>query len=225
MSDGELEALLAEQVDYYRARAREYDATSGFDRSARGALTTALRTFGPGGRVLELACGTGQWTEELAQTASQLTAVDASAEMLELNRARVGRPDVRYIQADLFAWSPDQRYDVVFFAAWLSHVPPQRFEDFWALVGEALDPDGRVFVIDELPAFEPNEERIAGAPAPAVRRQLSTGADYRAVKVFYEPGELGRRLAELGWAVQATAIDWHFFYASGARLCASARSE
>jgi hypothetical protein len=33
---------------------------------------------------------------------------------------------VRFICADLFAWSPERRYDVVFFGFWLSHVPLER---------------------------------------------------------------------------------------------------
>ena len=124
---------MAEQTAYYRARAGEYDKTSAYDAVSRAALVAALEAFAPYGRVLELACGTGEWTVELVKHVAQLTAVDVAPEMLALNRERVGRTDVRYLRADLFAWTPPERYDVVFFSAWLSHVPPQRFEDFWAL--------------------------------------------------------------------------------------------
>ena len=154
----ELDALVAEQADYYRARAAEYDATVGYAPESKAALIAAIERFQPRGRVLELACGTGQWTQILARTASELTAVDASAEMLELNQARLGRPEINYIQADLFAWKAlPHRFDVVFFAAWLSHVPPQRFDAFWGQVAAALADGGRVFVIDELPAAAVHE--------------------------------------------------------------------
>lgn len=218
MQNTELDKLLAEQIAYYSARAAEYDATSGpLYATTQATLRAALEAFGPKGRVLELACGTGQWTQELAKTADELTAVDASEEMLALNRARVGRRDVRYQQVDLFEWVPDRRYDVVFFSAWLSHVPPVRLSDFWSRVGKALVENGRVFVIDELPAVEAIEDRIANAPAPAVRRRLRGGATYRAVKVLYEPAELERRLAELSWRLHATKVDWRVFYAIAAR--------
>ena len=52
--------------------------------------------------MLELAGGTGIWTKQLAQTAAELTVVDASPEMLGINRDRVRDPYVRYITADLF---------------------------------------------------------------------------------------------------------------------------
>lgn len=216
----ELVALLAEQTAYYRARAGEYDRTSPlpFDPGSRAQLLAALEAFAPRGRVLELAGGTGEWTVELVKHASELTVVDSSPEMLALNQQRVSRADVHYLQADLFAWTPPARYDVVFFSAWLSHVPPQRFEDFWALVTACLNDRGRVFVIDELPAVAPHERSIADAPAPAVERRLTTGAVYRTVKVLYEPDTLRARLAELGWDVEIRTVGWRFFYAAASRI-------
>jgi ubiquinone/menaquinone biosynthesis C-methylase UbiE len=212
-----LDALLAEQAAYYRARAGEYDKTSAFDAVSRARLVAALEAFAPRGRVLELACGTGEWTVELAKLAAQLTAVDASPEMLALNRQRVGRAEVRYVQADVFAWAPDERYDVVFFSAWLSHVPPQRFEDFWALVARCLNDDGRAFLIDDSPAVAAHEQLITDAPAPAVERRLTTGARYRTVKVFHAPETLKARLAKLGWEVEIGTVGWRFFYAAASR--------
>ena len=221
MSDSpQLQALLAEQVAYYCARAAEYDATTGLAPQAEARLERALADFGPRGWVLELACGTGQWTQRLAATAAHLTAVDASAEMLAINHARVNRHDIEYIQADLFAsWRPPREdYDVVFFSAWLSHVPPQLLPDLWRTVARALKPEGRVFVIDELAAQAAHEEALAQAPAPAVRRRLRSGASYRAVKVFYEPDELRRTAAATGLALDVHPVDERFFYATGTAL-------
>ena len=64
--------------------------------------------------MLELACGPGVWTGQLLRHATEVTAIDASPEMLAIAAARVGDERVRFIQADLFAWKPDRRYDVVF---------------------------------------------------------------------------------------------------------------
>ncbi len=165
MSD-DLQDRLDEQLRYYRARAPEYDAWAlregGFERGPRerarwfaeiAKLERALDRFHPSGRVLELACGTGQWTERLTRYADRLTAVDGAEEALELNRRRVG-DGVRYIHADMFSWTPTETYDVVFFSFWLSHVPPERFDQFWSLVRTALAPDGRVFFIDNLASPE-----------------------------------------------------------------------
>ena len=218
MADDELIELLGEQIAYYRARAIEYDRTAPFtDRDGYPELVAGLKRFAPRGRVLELACGTGQWTRKLAEYATELTAVDASEEMLALNRAHVARPDVVYVHADVFTWSPAERYDVVFFSAWLSHVPPQRFDEFWALVARCLSEDGRVFVIDELPAVKALEQSIPNAVAPTVERQLTTGERFRAVKVFYEPRLLATKLAALGWQADIHPIGWRFFYVTARR--------
>jgi hypothetical protein len=37
----------------------------------------------------------------------------------------------------------------VFFASWLSHIPPGMFHRFWETVRAALAPAGRVFFADE----------------------------------------------------------------------------
>ena len=140
MTADELDPLLAEQVAYYRARAAEYDATSpvGADDASRATLVHALEAFAPRGRVLELACGTGQWTATLARHASQLTPIDSSPEVLAIAAERVQDERVHFIEADIFEWQPDRRYDTVFFSALLSHVPPQRFDRFWTLIADCL---------------------------------------------------------------------------------------
>ena len=67
-------------------------------------MDDALDSFGATGSVLELAGGTGWWTERLARTADRLTVVDSSPEVLAINQERVGRSDVNYVVADLFDW-------------------------------------------------------------------------------------------------------------------------
>jgi trans-aconitate methyltransferase len=76
-----------------------------------------LDTFRPTGSVLELACGPGIWTTRLLRHAADVTAMDASTEMIAIASARVGRERVRFVSANLFHWRPDRRYDVVFFGA------------------------------------------------------------------------------------------------------------
>ena len=222
MTDADVDALLAEQVAYYRARAAEYDETNPLERDdvSRASLLDALQLFAPAGRVLEFACGTGEWTAPLAGCAPELTAIDASPEMLAVAAQRVTSSRVRFIHADIFDWRPDQRYDVVFFSAWLSHVPPQRFERFWLLVAECLAEGGRVFLIDELPAAAAYEQPILGAAAPTVERPLKNGTRYRTIKVFYDPDELRERLARFGWDTRIHRVGWRFFYATCERTSA-----
>ncbi len=228
----DVEALLAEQVAFYRARAPRYDEwwqrRGAYDRGPEMAaewdrqldqVDQALRDFSVRGEVLEMAGGTGWWTERLARSAGHLTVVDASPEALEINRARTARPDVDYVVADLFDWAPLRTYDVVFFSFWLSHVPRQRCAAFWSAVGSCLAPGGRVFLIDN--HNDPLHDPVLGRdfkdpyvlqyePDRHVRR-LDDGRAYNVVKVMYEPAELAAQLDDLGWTSDLQATRWFLF--------------
>lgn len=128
--------IVQEQILYYRERAPEYDEwffrQGRYDRgenhrqqwfSEIAEVEVALRATNPSGDILELACGTGLWTQHLAHFATRLTAVDASPEAIALNQQRVGSASVEYVIADLFNWTPHQQFDFIFFGFWLSHVP------------------------------------------------------------------------------------------------------
>ena len=215
--------ILGEQRAYYRERAGEYDEW--WFRTGHHALPpermrdwvadvaeaeAALDGFAPRGDVLELACGTGLWTRRLVGHAARVTAVDAAAEMIARNRARV-RGAVTYVRADLFDWTPPARaFDVCFFAYWLSHVPADRLAAFWATVGAALRPGGRVFLVD---SYHP--EPLAGH---VQERELNDGRRFRVVKRYWQPAELEAAAAGLGWTLDARVTRYGgILYASGVR--------
>ena len=224
------ESLIEEQKAYYRSRAAEYDEwflrqgryDHGPEFRARWEaeveeVRRALERFRPAGRVLELAAGTGWWTEQLVRWADHVTALDASREVLELNRRRAGDEKVTRVQADLFAWTPGERYDVVFFGFWLSHVPPERFEAFWALVRSALAPGGRVFFVDSLRTelSTARDHALAAPGDPVTVRRLNDGMQFRIVKIFYDPTELRDRLRALGWRIETAATETFFLHGHG----------
>lgn len=207
--------LLAEQIAYYRAKAPEYEQHA-IPWAEHERAQAALDAFRPSGRVLELACGPGAWTERLARHASELLAVDASPEMLARARARVGDDArVRFEEADLFSYRPTGTWNVVFFGFWLSHVPMERFEAFWDMVAAALAPGGRVFFVDD--AFRTEEELVEGVDSSTIQRRLLDGRTFRAVKVPHDAAVLEQRLRGLGWDVRVTASDDHFYWGEGRR--------
>jgi demethylmenaquinone methyltransferase/2-methoxy-6-polyprenyl-1,4-benzoquinol methylase len=222
-----------EQIDYYRARAGEYDEWfhrhGRYDRGAThkeqwqhelATLQAALANAPPYRRALELACGTGLWTERLAAHADAVTAVDAAQEMLEINRARVDRSSiaqatVEYVETDIFQWQPPHRYDLVFFSFWLSHVPATRFDQFWELVDKALASDGTVFFVDS--AYTPNstalDHKLGTRSDDTEPRRLNDGREFNIVKIFYEPEALQERMETLGWRGTVQNSGEFFIYA------------
>ena len=112
----EIHDLVDEQLNYYRARAPEYDQwflrQGRYDRGSEhraewfreiAEVEQALEPAIEGKSILELACGTGLWTQRLAARASSVHAVDAAPEMLSLNRERLQTKNVHYVNANIFS--------------------------------------------------------------------------------------------------------------------------
>jgi len=222
--------ILRDQIDYYRARAGEYDEwwfrQGRYDRgsefnarwhSETGAVEAALDAWIARRRprsVLELACGTGLFTRRIAPRVASVTAVDASPEVLAINRARMSAANVNYVEADLFEWRPHERYDAVFFSFWLSHVPDSRFASFWSSVAAALAPEGAAYLIDS--AFDPTSTAknhdVPGREAGVVTRKLNDGREFRIVKVFWEPQSLAARVEQLHWSATLAQTPNYFIH-------------
>ena len=202
--------VLADQVDYYRRRAGEYDATAYGDvAKAHDRIARLVAEMRPAGSVLEIACGTGLWTEALARWADTVTAIDAAPEAVAIARDRVQSARVSFEVADVFSWQPGTRFDVIFFSAWLSHVPASRFGQFWRLLGRLLGSNGRVLFIDEHVDERGKEAYLAGRDE-IVERRLRDGSTFRVIKNFVDPAEMEFRLRRLGWdcTIRRDGTDW-----------------
>ncbi|MCL4257566.1 MAG: class I SAM-dependent methyltransferase [Anaerolineales bacterium] len=200
--------LFAEQLAYYNARAQEYDESVQQTGRYTGPgipevdtewqyLARRLHALPPVEHTLELACGTGLWTQELLDVSERITAVDGAPEMLAANQAKLNSPRVTYQQADLFVWQPQDTYDQVFFAFWISHVPPERLAAFLQQAAAAVKPGGRIFIADE-PA---GGKQLSGPVENDIEqtRTLHNGETFRIVKVYHDTQALQRQLEALGF--------------------------
>ena len=208
-------SILDEQIEYYRARAQEYDESiaEAFDLLSPGKdLLLALGKFDA---ILELACGTGIWTETLLHMGKSVTAVDAAPEMLEIARNKFGEERIKYQQADLFEWEPAQKYDLVFFANWLSHVPPAALDEFLDRVQRSIRPDGQIAMIDQ---YQPSDsdKRIAKEDIYATR-PVEDGREFTIIKAFYDLPYLHNKVEQLGFEVSINKFSDTFFFLAGKR--------
>jgi ubiquinone/menaquinone biosynthesis C-methylase UbiE len=227
-----MDDVLQQQIDYYRARAGEYDQwfyrVGRYDHGTElneqwfgeaRQVMQALHAIGPVDEVLELACGTGIWTEQLLRIGQHITALDASPEVMEVNREKLKADNVSYEQADLFQWEPTQPVDLVFFGFWLSHVPPEQLDAFLAKVARATKPGGHVFLVDSQRADHSSaKDHVAYEPESVFHiRKLNDGREFKIYKVFYEPESLRAKLAEFGFDADVRETDNYFIYASGVK--------
>lgn len=232
MSKEVTEQTLQIMKTYYKERAEEYDEwfyrQGRYNRSPESnarwfaevdEVIQALENAKLEGDVLELAPGTGIWTEKLLRTAATITAVDASTEMIEINRAKVASARVSYLEADLFTWRPARTYDAVFFGFWISHVPLERLDTFLASVASMLRPDGKVFFVDgrREPTSTAENHQLPAAESQTMVRKLNDGRAFEIVKNFYDPTDLAARCARAGLNVDVRESATFFLYGSGTR--------
>jgi demethylmenaquinone methyltransferase/2-methoxy-6-polyprenyl-1,4-benzoquinol methylase len=234
VATSEVEAI-REQVEYYRARASEYDdwflRRGRYDRGEDATrrwfeqvheVRRALRAISMEGKnVLELAPGTGIWTDQICDRAAHLTAVDASAEMIALNRQRLGAraQGVTYIEADLFEWLPAQEFDAVIFCFWISHVPVARIDEFLFNVAKLLRPGGTVFFLDSRKEQTSTaaDHVLPGKNHEVMTRRLDDGREFSIIKNFWDAEVLVEkcRRHELDIEMHETAD--YFQYGVGTR--------
>ncbi len=221
--------LLQHQIDYYSARAPEYDQwfyrQGRYDRGAAfkrqweseaGIVREQLLNAPRQAHILEMAPGTGIWTEQLIKIGDRVTALDASPEMIAINKAKLASDKVSYIQTDLFTWRAQRQYDMVFFGFWLSHVPGEKLLGFLGAVYDALKPGGRLFFVDSQERDMSNRraetEDLGGEMQ---QRVLSDGRRYEIVKIYYDPAQLTRILRDGGFEIEVRSTPNFFIYADG----------
>ena len=77
----------------------------------------------PGMTVLELGCGTGTFTRELARSGADVVAIDVSSELLEIARANCSEPNVQYQIQNAYALNYSQGvFDSVVGSSVLHHL-------------------------------------------------------------------------------------------------------
>jgi 2-polyprenyl-3-methyl-5-hydroxy-6-metoxy-1,4-benzoquinol methylase len=228
-----IDNILQQQIEYYRARAKEYDEwfyrKGRYDRSPEinqrwfnevAALKSTLHQIGVVDDILELASGTGIWTQELLRIGKKITAIDASEEMIAINRSKLNSLSVEYHLIDLFTWQPDTEYDLVFFAFWLSHVPPKLLDSFLTKVYQSVRVGGQVFIIDS--SFEPtstaNNHILEDDGNIYKTRKLNDGQEFQIVKIFYQPDELHDKLKKVGFQIEVKVTNNYFIYAQGKKI-------
>jgi SAM-dependent methyltransferase len=197
---------------YYARRAPYYDAV--YDKPERARDIALLRDFLPasfaGRAVLEVACGTGYWTQHIAQTAARLVAVDTGPEPLAFARLRPHAERVAFSLADAFALPASLgEFDAAFAGLWFSHVPVERREEFVRSLHARLGAGAKVIFIDNS-EVQCREWPIVETDAHGntyQRRQLRDGTIHRVLKNFPGEEELRRLLAPLAASITFRALE------------------
>jgi demethylmenaquinone methyltransferase/2-methoxy-6-polyprenyl-1,4-benzoquinol methylase len=181
---------------YYAQRAQEYERI--YQKPERQEDLRTLRTFVDaefrGADVLEVACGTGYWTEILARTASSVMATDVNDEVLAVAQSKdMDQQRVTFTNADAWALPPfSRKFNAGFAAFWWSHLAKNRVREFLRGFHRALAPGAIVLFMDNM--------YVDGSSTPISRkdaegntyqlRRLNNGSTHEVRKNFPTEAEL-----------------------------------
>jgi len=201
---------------YYARRAAEYERI--YARPERQADLAALKArigkmFG-GRKVLELACGTGYWTEVIAASAAQVTAIDINEEVLQIARAKsYPQRRVTFLAGDCYAPPGSGRsHDALFAGFWWSHVALEKLDSFLQGILLSIKPGALIAFLDN--------NYVEGSSTPVARRdaagngyqlrKLEDGSEHEVLKNFPAEGELIQRASRHGWGANVELLEHYW---------------
>ncbi len=144
--------------------------------------------------VLEVACGTGYWTQFIARTARKVEACDINESVLEIAREKpipAGR--VSFFKADAISLEAVPRgCNAAFAGFWWSHVRKAEIAKFVANLAAKLEPGSVVAILDNTYA-EGSSTAVSRRDAEGntyQMRHLANGEEYEVLKNFPSAREL-----------------------------------
>ncbi len=152
-----------------------------------------------GEKILDLGCGTGQLTNQIAATGAETIGIDNSGEMVE--KALKNYPNLKFILADATNFNFAEQFDAVFSNAALHWIKPP--EEAIKCIYRALKPEGR-FVAEF--GGKGNVEQISKAISEAIAAEKY--ASEPTINPWYFPsiGEYSTLLEKAGFEVNYATL-------------------
>jgi SAM-dependent methyltransferase len=184
--------------EYYDQRAREYEQIYERDDPVRQSELATIRAdlcaMLAGRRVLELACGTGYWTQPCADVAQHVLAIDVAPDVLAVAREKALPADkVEFRIGDAYALDTQAgAFDAGLAMFWLSHVPQSRMDEFLTRFHTRIGNGATVFMADNVYVSGLGGELITRPDDEDTyrRRQLCDGRECEILKNYYDRQEL-----------------------------------
>ncbi|MCK5183226.1 MAG: methyltransferase domain-containing protein [Candidatus Heimdallarchaeota archaeon] len=186
-------------IEYYRRRAPEYESIyNKFDseiQKENQETAEILKQFFSRRSVIEVACGTGYWTQFLSATAKKITATDINKEVLDIAKQKTYHCPVSFQVMDAYKLAfEDNSFNAGLANFWFSHIPKKKINHFLSEFHRVLQPGSRVFLTDNH-HFHLSDSlgkliTKKGDNNTYKLRQLNDGSEYLVLKNYYTVKEL-----------------------------------
>jgi ubiquinone/menaquinone biosynthesis C-methylase UbiE len=208
--------------NYYAAMSSVYNENAGYNKAEVEPLRVPIKNrfceIFKGQRVLEIACGTGYWTEVIGQAAESVLATDINQAMLSQAVSRCWHlANVKFQIADAFALDGIHGgFNAAFAHWWWSHIPKNRIPEFLQALHRKLENDAVVLIVDHLSNYS-SSPRIQDSEGNAIeRRTAPDGNKYDVLKNFPSKIEIQKVLAGLAHDIQyieyPEETQWNLIY-------------
>ena len=201
---------------YYSKRAAEYEQI--YDKPERQHELEWLRHRIPDAlrdrTVLEVACGTGYWTQFIAREAEHVYACDINDSVLEIAREKpiaAGRATFFKADAITLAGVPPG-CDAAFAGFWWSHVKKSGLAQFLSALASKLESGSVVAILDNSYAegsSTPVSRRDAEGNTYQMRR-LASGEEYEVLKNFPTADELAAAVRPIAREAQLESLTYYW---------------
>ncbi len=182
---------------YYSKRAHEYDEIYHRDDPVRTkeqeVLKALLQKATEHKKTLEIACGTGYWTEVIAQSATNVLATDLSLEMLRVASHKISDQKVLFLQSDSFRLPVSEPpFDCVVAMFWFSHVVKKQIPTFLKHVHSRAYPGATIVMADGnyIKEYGGDLKTRSNSHNTWKKRTLRSGESFDIVKNYYTKQEL-----------------------------------
>jgi SAM-dependent methyltransferase len=207
----------ASMIQYYAQRALEYEKI--YNKSERQEdlikLKEVLSKLFGGKEVLEVACGTGYWTQFIAKSAKSILATDINSELLEIAQQKdYGSCQVQFTKSDAyFLDNISCQYTGGFHGFWWSHISIQQIDSFLRTFHSKLLPDAIIVIIDNI--------YIEGNSTPISRndvngntyqlRKLRDGTQHEILKNYPSLSQINDRLQPFAYNIKSKQMEYYWY--------------
>ncbi len=207
-------------VEYYAKRAKEYELI--YDKPERQAdlleLKKLLKAAFSNEDVLELACGTGYWTQSIAETASSILATDINQQVIDVAKAKIyPKNNVSFAIADSYSLANIQPIFTAGFGGFIwSHIPLEKLAQFLETLHSKIKTGGKIVFIDNT-YVEGNSTPICQTDSSGntyQRRLLKDGTGYLVLKNFPTQAQIRLLFSEKAVNIEFKQLQyfWYLMY-------------
>ena len=188
--------MIKEMAEYYRRRSPIYEASMGYDQREvlrrNEPVIEYLSSRFARRTILEIACGTGFWTQFLMKAAAEIIATDVNEETLFEARKKELGSHVQLRRADAYALPTfETRFDACFAGDWFCHVPVSKRAEFLDGLHSRLARGSIVIFCDQRLREGSITEQCDDEGNNIQIRTLPDGDRYPVIKNFPSRSQLG----------------------------------